>query len=427
VPHFLDEARDILAKNDRGGFTVPTDKLYPFQWNWDSAFVAMGFATYDMDRALQELESLVRGQWADGMIPHIIFHTPSDTYFPGPDVWGTVGLAHTGAIPSSGITQPPVFAIALAFIFERGVRAAFTPRMVALYRAALAYHRWFAAARDPDGTGLVATLHNWETGRDNSVEWDGPFAAVSDTTVTEIRRKDLGHVDAAMRPRDEDYRRYIHLVDTYRAAGWNPAAMWKAAPFKVADVGTNAILLAAEGALLKLAAQFGTAEELEEIAARIARMEAGIQKLWHREKRAYVSWDLIADKPIPIRVSAGYLPLMTDAPNPMHRKAMLAQFGIAQNGVALPLPSTAPDEPGFESKRYWRGPVWAVVNWLVARGLDYSGAHDGAHGLRKVTLGVIRENGFSEYFDPITKEGLGGPDFSWTAAIALLMAEEAGV
>ena len=35
-------ARAILARNDRGGYTVPTDRLYPFQWNWDSAFVAIG-------------------------------------------------------------------------------------------------------------------------------------------------------------------------------------------------------------------------------------------------------------------------------------------------------------------------------------------------------------------------------------------------
>ena len=44
-----EQARAILAANDRGGYTVPTDRLYPFQWNWDSAFVAMGWATFDAD------------------------------------------------------------------------------------------------------------------------------------------------------------------------------------------------------------------------------------------------------------------------------------------------------------------------------------------------------------------------------------------
>ena len=39
-----DQARAILRGNDRGGYTVPTDMLYPFQWNWDSAFAAWGLA-----------------------------------------------------------------------------------------------------------------------------------------------------------------------------------------------------------------------------------------------------------------------------------------------------------------------------------------------------------------------------------------------
>ena len=28
--------------NDCGDFTVPTDRLYPYQWNWDSGFTALG-------------------------------------------------------------------------------------------------------------------------------------------------------------------------------------------------------------------------------------------------------------------------------------------------------------------------------------------------------------------------------------------------
>lgn len=411
------EARAILARNDRGGYTVPTHGLYPFQWNWDSAFVAMGFATFDVERGIRELERLAEGQWDDGMIPQIVFHAPADSYFPGPDVWGT---AHR--IATSGITQPPVFALALAHLAARAAPAQ-AARLAALYRAALGYHRWFAAARDPEGSGLVATLHNWETGRDNSPEWDAPFARVPETTTTVIRRRDTGHVDASMRPTDADYRRYIHLVDTYRAAGWAPREMWRVAPFKVADVGTNAILLAAEEALASLAARFGSPDDAQEIAGRIARMTHGLGSLWSEERGWFLSRDLIAGAPIDVRVSAGLLPLLTAAPSPAQIARLCEGLAAQLDSVQVGVPSTDPREPGFDSKRYWRGPVWAVVNWMIARGLARHGADDLAQRVREATAQAIAVRGFCEYFDPLDGAGLGGEAFSWTAAIHLLLHE----
>ena len=63
------------------------------------------------------------------------------------------------------------------------------------------------------------------------------------------------HVDAAMRPREEDYLRFIHLVDLFRDTEWEPARMMAASPFRVVDVGTNAILLRALRDLLALGAR----------------------------------------------------------------------------------------------------------------------------------------------------------------------------
>src|SRR5436305_12184447 len=95
-------AADVLQANDRGTFTVPSGSLYPFQWLWDAAFIALGWSTIDTGRAWDELDSVVRGQWDDGMMPHVVYHHPSALYFPDPDIWD-VGRPP----PTSGITQPP--------------------------------------------------------------------------------------------------------------------------------------------------------------------------------------------------------------------------------------------------------------------------------------------------------------------------------
>ena len=87
-------------------YTVPNEKVYPFQWNWDSAFVAMGFAVLDIERAWTELETLFLGQWPDGMVPSIVFHKPATNYYPGPSAWGTPvvvirSVSSVAALPTS--------------------------------------------------------------------------------------------------------------------------------------------------------------------------------------------------------------------------------------------------------------------------------------------------------------------------------------
>jgi hypothetical protein len=169
-------------------------------------------------------------------------HAPSDDYFPGPDVWGI-----NRSPPTSGITQPPILAAAVHRIWAAAHdKPAADSRTAALYPSLLAYHRWWAHALDPERTGLVTTLHPWETGMDNSPAWDEALARIPTETTTRVRRRDTSHVDSSMRPRIEDYQRFIHLVDCFRDAGWDPARMMAAAPFRVADIATNAILLRAE-------------------------------------------------------------------------------------------------------------------------------------------------------------------------------------
>jgi hypothetical protein len=415
----IEKSRAILRANDKGGYTVPTARLYPFQWNWDSAFVAMGWQTFDEPAAWREVESLLKGQWADGMVPHIVFHTASDQYFPGPDVWGTRHVP-----PTSGITQPPVLATAVARLVakarDKGLAEA---KAAAIYQHLLASHRWWSRARDPHQTGLVAVLHPWETGMDNSPAWDTAFARVPTHTTTVVKRRDTSHVDAGHRPHDIDYQRFIHLVDCYRDVGWDPVRMWQAAPFKVADVSINAILARAEMDLLGLAERFGTEAEQGEIAQRAARMKQALATLWQPKLGLFGSRDLIADAPIEIATSAGFLPLYADATTPAQAAHLGATLDRWRAQVRVLVPSTPPESPNFEALRYWRGPVWAVVNWMIADG--FMRADDGQHAqqILAATRSAIELAGFGENFDPLSGAAGGGGTFSWTAAIYLLLAE----
>lgn len=408
------EARDILVANDRGGYTVPNARVYPFQWNWDSAFVALGFATFDRDRAWREIETLFAGQWADGFLPHILFWQDDAGYFPGPDRWQAGGDPRT-----SGITQPPVAATVVRDLWEQQPDAAARRRLSALFPKLLAWHRWFWRHRDHEGLGVVVAMHPWETGRDNSPEWDAPGAAIDTGDVAPYVRRDTSHLDAAMRPTAAEYDRYVALVDFGRGTGWDHARIAAENPFRVADVGMSMILLRADRDLLALAEALGEAEAAAAISARIARAERGIGWLWNDAVGAWCSRDTITGRSSGFVTSASFLSCYAGLADPARDKVMLAHIARIGSRVRYLVPSLDPDDPGFQMLRYWRGPVWAVVNYMIGRGLSEQGHHEAANRLRQDTRALIQQAGFYEAFNPTTGEPTGGDSFSWTAAIWL--------
>src|SRR5918912_2878090 len=85
----------VLRRNSLRSWTRPAPELYPHQWSWDSAFIALGLAHLDNRRAAQELKTLFSGQWATGKLPHIIFNpeAPPKSYFPDAERWNSSALS----------------------------------------------------------------------------------------------------------------------------------------------------------------------------------------------------------------------------------------------------------------------------------------------------------------------------------------------
>ena len=81
-----------------------------------------------------------------------------------------------------------------------------------------------------------------------------------------------------------------------------------------------------------------------------------------------------------------------------------------------------PDAPLFESQRYWCGPLWCQMNYMIAKGLEEQGQEALAEKMRDDLKNVIELSGFYECFDPLSGAGCIGHDFSWTAALWLAWA-----
>jgi glucosylglycerate hydrolase len=425
-------AAEILRANDTGRCIKAAPSLYPHQWSWDAALISIGLAHIDLNRAVAEMRHLFKGQWRNGMIPHIQYDPDVDgtEYFPDGTRWGSQYASADAPrdVLTSGILQPPVHAIAIRQLCD--VAGEERGRAIAreFYEPLREWHRYLLSARDPEKSGLITIVHPWESGMDNSPRWDAALARIEvpEDDLPPYTRRDLAHVaDPSQRPTDDDYDRYMWILEVLKRGQYRVESINENLPFRVKDVFFSALLVSANESLMQIATLADAdLEDLDILEEWILRGRRGLAENWDEELRRCFDTDLVSGERIDVETIAMISPIMAGLVSPAVRMAAkqlwFSDRMVGSPSLRWPLPpTTSLTAQQYHPTRYWRGPVWPVVNWLLWYAWDRIGEFDIAEELRSFSLQQIQEIGFYEYMHPITGEGLGSDGQSWTAAATL--------
>ena len=351
---------------------MPNPTTYPWQWLWDSCFHAVIWTHLGDDRGLSELRSALADQDADGFVPHLRYGAGSEVHA---TLWGRRS--------TSSITQPPMYGHALAVMHRAGLDL--PPELVDRAHRGM---RFLLDARRRSDAGLIELCHPWESGCDDSPRWDD----VVDAPWTE----------AAW------YQAKGDLVATIeRSASGAPLAN---PSFRVGSVGFGALVA---WNALELATVTGDAA----LRTSAEALRVAVDARWDDDLCTWIDDGPTAPGSGRIRTLDGLLPvLIAPRPEVFAQLTDPVAFGApcGPRGVHL-------EEPTFDPRRYWRGPAWPQLTYLLWVAASKAGETVVCSSLvRSMVAGAVR-SGFAEYWEPESGEPLGAVPQSWTALSCVMV------
>lgn len=431
------------------GYTIPSGKiiplgsnkakfLYPFQWLWDTFFVAAWSG--NVDQSISDIKNFLLGQRSDGFLGHIHYNRrvlSEGKYFPGPNIYYKDGVLPNNGEIISKITQPPNVSYCVWELAQKIKDAKKRKEFLNyIYPKIFNYHKYLYD-KLTDGN-LMVTIHPWQNGDDNSPKWDQIYQSIDTTTNIHLIvsdwlkglnipyvRFDLKLVDPKERPTNQYYDHFLYLIWLYGTWNWEEEVILKKSPFRVACPMTNAILLRSNQALMQIAEEVGETQDKKIIWKWIEKTKLGLDELWNEDFGLYFPKNLVTGEQIKIVTSASFIPIFSHEISKEKAQKLNDYLDKIKkdNPKIYLVPSTVPSETKyFDEYRYWRGPTWIIINELIWDGLEFYGFKELANQIRTDSIKLTRNN-FYEYYNPFTGEGLGSPRQSWTAAAIIKMTE----
>lgn len=402
-----EKALNLLLANKKEGYSnhlkrsyyyFAPDEVHYHQWFWDSCFHSIVMTKFQPELAVRELDTLLSCQTDSGFIPHIIFWK-----------WRLMDLyqylkswrkeVHPEFRYFTAEIQPPVIGITLRRIYDQLKSIEFLEKYLPPVQR---YFDYLKKTRDIDGNNLISVVTPMESGMDMAPQFDLPYGNYeNDPGITKGKISEM--------------------LAKYKKVKWDIKKIFDLDIFNFEDIAVNTIYALSLENLVYLWERVdrGKAEEVEKHYRAVK--EKIIEKYWDSDDQIFYGRYFAGGKEFRVKIKtvSSLFPLCLDIPEKYVDSLIRHITDREEFWLEYPIPSVARNESSFgplTNTRYiWRGTTWVNTNWFLAKGLLRHNRKSIYQKLKKKTIELIEENGFCEYYDPITGEpGQAMRNFGWS-------------
>lgn len=299
----------------------PVSRTFSNDWvlfGWDTYFAAYMLSLNNKDLAYSNAIAITKEITSRGFIPNNTQH------------------GHK----SEDRTEPQVGSIVVREIYKKYQEKWF---LWEVYNELLSWNRWRSVNRDIDGYLVYGTdpydygdnksrsatqsgkikAAKWESGMDNSPMWD-------DAVFDSVNHRML-----------------------------------------LADVGLMSLFIGDCRSLSEIAAILGKTDDARELTERAEKYAKKLQTLWDDKFGLYLNKDLVTGKLIYRLSPTLFYPLLAKVPDQNQAMRMMKEhfYNPKEFWGEYIMPSIARNDVGYKDNHYWRGRIWAPLNFLVYLGM----------------------------------------------------------
>jgi len=309
---------------------TPVSRIWNVNWSnnpsmggfvlfcWDTYFASMMFSVDSKELAYANAVEITKGITEDGFVPN--FYTEYN-------------------FKSRDRSQPPVGTLAVWTIYRKYKDKWF---LELLYDDLLKWNRWWDKNRNTDG------LLCWGS---------TPFEPIT-------------------------YRglEFIGVNDTYGGAlesGLDNSHMYDSIPFdkerhqqQLNDVGLSSLYIMDCNLLALIANELGQKKDVAELRRRSKLYSENLARLWDDNDGYYYNFRTDIKEFNKRTSPTNFYPLLAETPTNEQAEKMLQHLMNPEEywGEWM-IPVTPRNDPAFNDNSYWRGRIWAPLNFLVYMGL----------------------------------------------------------